>query len=161
MTLKSAKNTLRARGMTINSREGEYRVNFSGGSEPMAYYTNDIEDAVNTGIAMADQREARREADRKLAQHFVTPIGAKPAMSHSEEFALRTDLRAIEQSLFQLRYKALDYTIGNPQEVLAKIEAVRAQLDSLTSNVRDQIDPARVEIRKSIHAKALASNAQS
>jgi hypothetical protein len=30
----------------------EYRVNYSGGREATVYYTNDLDDAVNTGIAI-------------------------------------------------------------------------------------------------------------
>jgi hypothetical protein len=78
-------------------------------------------------------------------------MNKKPMISHTEEFALRADLRAIEQKLFQLRYKALDYTIGNPVEVLAKIASVQSQLDELASNVRDQIDPERIKTRSRPH----------
>ena len=38
--------------------EGEYRVNYIGGQEPTAYYTDDLEDALATGLAMANQRDA-------------------------------------------------------------------------------------------------------
>ena len=53
---QTAKNALRAYGITLRSitETKEFRVNYSGGSERTAYYTNDIDDAVNTGIAMAD-----------------------------------------------------------------------------------------------------------
>ena len=57
-TLAQAKATLRAVGVTITKRHGEYRVNLRGGQEATAYYTDDIEDAVNTGQQMADRRAA-------------------------------------------------------------------------------------------------------
>ena len=46
---------LREQGITINwsSEWQEYRVNFINGKEPTAYYTNDIQDAYGTGLAMA------------------------------------------------------------------------------------------------------------
>lgn len=40
------------------SETEEYRVNFRGGREATAYYTNDLEDARNTGLAMADRRDS-------------------------------------------------------------------------------------------------------
>lgn len=55
-TLARAKAVLRAVGVTINKRHGEYRVNLLGGREATAYYTDDIQDAVETGLRMADQR---------------------------------------------------------------------------------------------------------
>lgn len=54
-----AKNDLHAssiagdHGMTIVRKGGEYRVNFRGGKEATAYYTNDRQDAVNTAIDMS------------------------------------------------------------------------------------------------------------
>ena len=63
-TLKMAKARLFLYGMTINKQDtGEYRVAFEGSSfktEPSAYYSDDIDDAVNTGIAMADKRDQKR-----------------------------------------------------------------------------------------------------
>ncbi len=58
MRLKTAKDTLRPFGIIINSRPntGEYRVNFANGREATAYYTDDIEDAVETGKRMAEER---------------------------------------------------------------------------------------------------------
>jgi hypothetical protein len=54
MNLLEAKRELRACGMTIRRRDGEYRVNFVGDCEALAYYTNDIEDAVATAKLMAE-----------------------------------------------------------------------------------------------------------
>lgn len=42
----------RTMGLTMRYREGEYRVNFYGGSEATAYYTNDRQDAWDTARAM-------------------------------------------------------------------------------------------------------------
>jgi hypothetical protein len=61
----------------------------------------------------------------------------KPTMSHTDEFAIRVDLSAIEQKLFQIRYKLLDAEVRKPKEILAKIAAVRAQLREATNNLRE------------------------
>lgn len=43
--------------MTIRKRDGEYRVNFIGGTEADAYYTDDLQDAYATGIDMRLRRD--------------------------------------------------------------------------------------------------------
>lgn len=53
MTLATARSILRNLGITLAKRDGEYRVNFTNGLEATAYYTDDIDDAVGTGRAMA------------------------------------------------------------------------------------------------------------
>jgi hypothetical protein len=55
MTIKQAKAELRPLGIALTKEPfgGEYRVNYWGGGESTAYYTNDREDAINTGKAMA------------------------------------------------------------------------------------------------------------
>ena len=58
MTLQEAKSIARHLGLTLRLlRSGKYRVNFRDGNETTAYYTNDLEDAVNTAVAMAHKRE--------------------------------------------------------------------------------------------------------
>lgn len=53
MTIKEAKAALRPLGVVLTKTEwDEYRVNFRNGREATAYYTNDLEDAVGTGVAM-------------------------------------------------------------------------------------------------------------
>ena len=52
MTLEQAKTEAMDYGMTLVHRGGEYRVNFRGGTEATAYYTNDRDDAVATAKAM-------------------------------------------------------------------------------------------------------------
>lgn len=54
MNFKEAKDKLRViHGMTLTKKEGEYRVNFPGGKEATAYYTDDLSDAFATGVDMA------------------------------------------------------------------------------------------------------------
>ena len=71
MTLQTAKNQLRDFGMSVNVRDGEYRVNFLGGKEETAYYTNDLEDAVDTGRLMFQARNS--EADHRAFVNAHAP----------------------------------------------------------------------------------------
>lgn len=61
MTINEAKVEMRRIGIVLKkiSATGEYRVNFQGGKERTAYYTNDLHDALDTGrdmIARLNQR---------------------------------------------------------------------------------------------------------
>src|SRR5262245_30791892 len=56
MTLQEAKSIARHLGLTLRQvRSGDYRVNFRDGNESTAYYTETLEDAVNTAIEMAQR----------------------------------------------------------------------------------------------------------
>ena len=58
MTLQEAKSIARHLGLTLRQvRSGDYRVNFCDGNETTAYYTNDLEDAVNAAVEMVRKRE--------------------------------------------------------------------------------------------------------
>jgi hypothetical protein len=57
MTLQEAKSIARHLGLTLRKvRSGDYRVNFRDGNETTAYYTDSLEDAVNTAVEMARRR---------------------------------------------------------------------------------------------------------
>ena len=57
MTLQEGKSIARHLGLTLRLlRSGKYRVNFRDGNETTAYYTDDLEDAVNTAIELAHKR---------------------------------------------------------------------------------------------------------
>jgi L-ribulose-5-phosphate 3-epimerase UlaE len=57
MTLQEAKSIARHLGLTLRTvRSGDYRVNFRDGNETTAYYTDSLEDAVNTAVEMARKR---------------------------------------------------------------------------------------------------------
>lgn len=65
MTLKLAKQRLAAVGCTISKRDGEYCVRFAGAKpgDGSGYFTNDINDAVSTGVmqsSIADRRAVLR-----------------------------------------------------------------------------------------------------
>lgn len=49
---EAARRGLKQLGLVLTRRDGEYRVNFKGGREETAYYTNDLLDAFGTGRAM-------------------------------------------------------------------------------------------------------------
>ena len=78
MTLQEAKSIARHLGLTLRKvRSGDYRVNFRDGNEMTAYYTDNLEDTVNTAVEMARKRalELRHtEPGRDLAspQPFKT-----------------------------------------------------------------------------------------
>ena len=60
MTLQEAKSIARHLGLTLRKvRSGDYRVNFRDGDETTAYYTDNLEDAINSAVEMARKREAR------------------------------------------------------------------------------------------------------
>jgi hypothetical protein len=57
MIMSEAKDKLRVvYRMTLRRRDGEFRVNFVGGSEETAYYTTDLDDAFTTAIDMRMRR---------------------------------------------------------------------------------------------------------
>jgi hypothetical protein len=67
MTLPEAKSIARHLGLTLRLlRSGKYRVNFRDGNEITAYYTDDLEDAVNTAVEMAHKRGAGTRDGRHL-----------------------------------------------------------------------------------------------
>jgi hypothetical protein len=57
MTLQEAKSIARHLGLTLRKvRSSDYRVNFRDGNQMTAYYTDSLEDAVNTAVEMARKR---------------------------------------------------------------------------------------------------------
>jgi hypothetical protein len=57
MTLQEAKSIARHLGLTLRKvRSGDYRVNFRDGNETTAYYRDNLEDALNTAVAVARKR---------------------------------------------------------------------------------------------------------
>jgi hypothetical protein len=60
LTLATVRDALSERGMSIRKNDGEYRINFIGGREATAYFTNDLSDALATGRAMAQHGRRSR-----------------------------------------------------------------------------------------------------
>jgi hypothetical protein len=57
MTFQEAKSIARHLGLTLRKlRSGDYRVNLRDGNETTAYYTDNLEVAVNTGAEMIRKR---------------------------------------------------------------------------------------------------------
>jgi len=57
-TFKDAQRIIADLGLTLKKTEyDEYRVNFKGGREATAYYTNDLQDAIDTAAAMQGKQE--------------------------------------------------------------------------------------------------------
>lgn len=54
-TMKEARAKVAPHNLVLTKTDDEYRVNIRNGREATAYYTNDIDDAVSTGIAMANK----------------------------------------------------------------------------------------------------------
>ena len=68
MTLQEAKSIARHLGLTLRKvRSGDYRVNFRDGNETTAYYTDNLEDAVNTAVDMVRTRSATEVVDGTMA----------------------------------------------------------------------------------------------
>src|SRR5215468_5398399 len=81
MTLQKAKSIARHLGLTLRLlRSGNYRVNFRDGNETTAHYTDNLEDAVNTAVAMARKRafsgDCRADRIRGGLTAFSPPAAA-------------------------------------------------------------------------------------
>lgn len=61
MTLKEAQKWAQSKGLVLKkSEDGEYVMNYKGGKEATAYYTNDLADAVGTGEIMCKERDKHK-----------------------------------------------------------------------------------------------------
>lgn len=67
LTISSARSILSAHGCTLKVNDREYRVTLKNHPRPeaIAYYTNDLQDAIDTGKAMA--LEAKRQDREQVA----------------------------------------------------------------------------------------------
>jgi hypothetical protein len=67
MTLQEAKSIARHLELTLRTvRSGNYRVNFRDGNEATAYYTENLEDAVNSAVEMARKRAENERLQTEL-----------------------------------------------------------------------------------------------
>jgi hypothetical protein len=72
MTLQEAKSIARHLGLTLRKvRSGNYRVNFRDGNETTAYYTDNLEDAVNTAVEMARKRSICETGNATALNKFL------------------------------------------------------------------------------------------
>ena len=66
MTLQEAKSIARHLGLTLRLlRSGKYRVNFRDGLEITAYYTDNLEGAVNTAVEVAHSQHCFRDRQKR------------------------------------------------------------------------------------------------
>jgi hypothetical protein len=65
LTFQKAKEELSLLGISIKKHDGEYCVNFKGGEEETAYYTDDLGDALGTGKQMVKSKEKKASANDK------------------------------------------------------------------------------------------------
>lgn len=56
LTYHDAQHELRKLGLILIRKDGEYKVNFRGGKEGTAYFTNELDDALATGKKMAEAK---------------------------------------------------------------------------------------------------------
>jgi hypothetical protein len=59
LTYKAVQERLRKAGVVISKRGCVHRINFFGGLETTAYYTESLQDALEKGLQMARPRPAR------------------------------------------------------------------------------------------------------
>jgi hypothetical protein len=71
-TQAEAREILSKVGMTMRVRDGEFRVNFQGGTEATACYTDDLHDAIGSGQAMA-----REAAEQGVSLHASMPARSR------------------------------------------------------------------------------------
>ena len=63
MTLQEAKSIARHLGLTLRKvRSGEYRVNFPDADDNTAYYTDNLEEAIDVAVEMARKRALSADA---------------------------------------------------------------------------------------------------
>ena len=71
MTLQEAKSIVRHLGLTLRKvRSGDYCVRSREGNEPTPYYTDDLEDAVNTAVRMVRTATMMNETTATQATPF-------------------------------------------------------------------------------------------
>lgn len=114
ITQKAMLAAIRQMGMIARESDGEVRVNFPGGLEATAYYTNDRHDAILTARAMLDKRS---EGMQKLQQTIYQPQpGSDGLMVIVRDESKPRGQRAVVKD----RYFALD--------AAAAAEAYRAEM---------------------------------
>lgn len=77
MTTKTATTLVRALGCSLRYRDAEYRVNFQGGDEATAYYTNDIHDAIYTAVAMHRSRRCSTRSAKPMPHVLFLTVGTR------------------------------------------------------------------------------------
>ena len=70
MTLQEAKSIARHLGLTLRKvRSGDYRLNFPDADDSTAYYTDNLEDAINAAVEMAQKRASALRTGVRRTSH--------------------------------------------------------------------------------------------
>lgn len=117
LTLKGAKLKLAELGITINKRDDTYRVNFKGGFESTAYYTDDIEDALGTGGVMAKYATSAGGIKKGKEPDRPDPVSIEIWLSKSQISLLNDVLRSQELWERHSLYKSLQDAFRNASKV--------------------------------------------
>lgn len=121
LTLTEAQKTLSPLGITIKHVRdtGEYRVNFKGGGENTAYYTDDLKDALSTGEKMASAKAG-----------MVDSRYDTEAMENSDEDDEPSTWQELKKEMSDVIYKAIEtdlkaYDVDPDEEKFAIEAAIR------------------------------------
>jgi len=77
MTHHEAKSIARHLGLTLRKvHSGDYRVNFPDADDSTAYYTDNLEDAINAAVEMARKRALPADAAPALGRCATVPIAS-------------------------------------------------------------------------------------
>lgn len=83
LTLTEARSQLRGIGYSVKSREGEYIVGKTGQPEgDGTYYTNDLQDAVNTAWAMYHRRHGASPMPRTTRRNPRESVASESMLTH-------------------------------------------------------------------------------
>jgi hypothetical protein len=127
LTISTVRVALREVGVVIKRTEGgEFRVNFRQAGEATAYYTNDLQDALDTGLSMA-----RQNGGAVLASSCSPSLDAAAMRADPRYQVMRAALERGES----LRSVAVGIEQAIEREVGKMIEAARA-IQNVTVELR-------------------------
>jgi hypothetical protein len=93
---------LRAQGILITNRAGEWCVNFRGGTDATAYVTDDLQDAFEHGRAMASAGQSASAEPVRHRLKWRRPMSAKSQRR-----------RLIQSHNYRMRGRALHHQRGD------------------------------------------------
>lgn len=111
LTIAEAKRAARAIGYSLSKHEGEYRINKIGALEGSAYYTTDLEDALETArfeVKRAAERAGRPKHILSQKQYdaivgFCSGVSLDPARTYSAMYLWLDTLEPETQDAVLLR----------------------------------------------------------
>jgi hypothetical protein len=132
MTIRDAKLELAKLGMVLSKTEyGEFRVNFKGGSEATAYYTNDLEDAIGTGRLMGQQRQVQGSRSESKMDRFAASQTLDRISDHIESLRQEMPREASNLRGMALRLDRIANTLEAEQEASDRVSQVENDLEEL------------------------------